>query len=89
MSSLKTCKDIGMRCTDLCVDGPRELFGMMMNWGLVDVLAQQLEMNTGCLLMRARGGPLVNMLYIKYASVYNYKDQRMEKQIESIWTQVV
>lgn len=65
-----------------------ELFGMMMNWGLVDVLAQQFGDEYGVFADASEGGTASKYAYIKYASVYNYKDQRMEKQIESIWTKL-
>lgn len=65
-----------------------ELFGMMMNWGLVDVLAQQFGDEYGLFADASEGWTASKYAYIKYASVYNYKDQRMEKQIESIWTKL-
>lgn len=41
-----------------------ELFGMMMNWGLVDVLAQQFGDEYGLFADASEGGPLVNMLIL-------------------------
>lgn len=62
-----------------------ELYGMMMNWGFADVLGQQFGDEYGQFDDGSEGWTPSKYAYIKYASVYNYKDQRMEKQIESIW----
>ena len=51
-----------------------ELFGMMMNWGLVDVLAQQFGDEYGLFADASEGWTASKYAYIKYASVYNYKD---------------
>ena len=65
-----------------------ELYGMMMNWGLVDVLGQQFGDEYGLFADASEGWAASKYAYIKYASVYNYKDQRMEEQIESVWTKL-
>ena len=65
-----------------------ELFGMMMNWGLVDVLAQQFGDEYGLFADASEGWTASKYAYIKYASVYNYKDQRMEEKIEAIWAKL-
>ncbi|MBC5623200.1 MULTISPECIES: RagB/SusD family nutrient uptake outer membrane protein [Butyricimonas] len=65
-----------------------ELYGMMMNWGLADVLGQQFGDEYGQFADASDGWAGSKYAYIKYASIYDYKDQRMEKQIESVWTKL-
>lgn len=55
-----------------------DMYACEMTWGLVDVLGQ--------LYMSGRTGLPSSHVYYKVAKTYNYKEQKVQSMIESIWS---